>query len=163
MNRTEFEIFARDSRTSLLRTAQQIVGSGDEAEDVVQEALLKLYLLRERLKEYRSPKALARVVVRHIALNYLRERRRHPLVDIKEWHGSEAEEEVLTQERVAEVLEAMRQLPEKQQIVLRMRHVEGMDSEDIAEVAQMSIEAVYQNLSRARRAVLEEFKKRGKL
>lgn len=40
MNRTEFEIFACDSRTALLRTAQQIVGSGDEAEDVVQEAMI---------------------------------------------------------------------------------------------------------------------------
>ena len=51
-------------------------------------------------------------------------------------------------------------LPDKQQMVLRMKHIEGMEVEEIASVIQMSTDAVYQNLSRARRAILEQFKGR---
>ena len=43
-------------------------------------------------------------------------------------------------------------------MVLRLKHIEGMEVEDIARVAQMSIDAVYQNLSRARRSILQKFK-----
>jgi RNA polymerase sigma-70 factor (ECF subfamily) len=54
-------------------------------------------------------------------------------------------------------------LPTKQQMVLRMKHIEGMEVEEIAAAVQMSIDAVYQNLSRARRSILEQFKKGAKL
>ena len=39
-----------------------------------------------------------------------------------------------------------------------MKHLDNMEIEEIAETVQMSREAVYQNLSRARRAILEQFK-----
>jgi RNA polymerase sigma-70 factor (ECF subfamily) len=48
-------------------------------------------------------------------------------------------------------------------MVLRMKHIEGMEVEEIAAAVQMSIDAVYQNLSRARRSILEQFKKGAKL
>ena len=159
MTKSEFEIFARGCRNALLLTASRLVGSSGEAEDVVQDALLKLYMLRDRIGSYRKPEALAHIVVKHLALNQLRERKRHPQIELKELSG-EIWESDDGGERIRAVLKAIEQLPQKQQIVLRMRHLEGMESEDIAETVQMSVEAVYQNLSRARRGVLEQLKKR---
>ena len=80
MTKSEFEIFARGCRNSLLLSASRLLGGGDEAEDVVQDALLKLYMLRDRLGSYRKPEALAHIVVKHLALNQLRERKRHPQI-----------------------------------------------------------------------------------
>lgn len=159
MNNSEFEIFARGCRNSLLLSASRLLGGCDEAEDVVQDALLKLYMLRDRLGGYRKPEALAHIVVKHLAINVLRERKRHPLIELKELSDVIGESDDGA-ERIRAVLKAIEQLPQKQQIVLRMRHLYGMESEEIAETVQMSIEAVYQNLSRARRGVLEQFKKR---
>ena len=85
--------------------------------------------------------------------------KRHPQIELKELSGEILESDD-GGERIRAVLKAIEQLPQKQQIVLRMRHLEGMESEDIAETVQMSVEAVYQNLSRARRGVLEQLKKR---
>jgi RNA polymerase sigma-70 factor (ECF subfamily) len=63
-------------------------------------------------------------------------------------------------ERIRAVLKLMDGLPSKQQIILRMKHIEGLECEQIAQIVGVSIDAVYQNLCRARRAILKEFKQR---
>ncbi len=160
MTNQEFEILARRLRITMLHSAERLLGSRDEAEDVVQEALLKLWAMRDRLGDYRSPEALARIVVKRLSLNVLRNYGRHPMVELRAEYGDDAEADEQSRERIRTLLEAVDRLPSKQQMILRMKHIEGMETEEIAEVAQMSIDAIYQNLSRARRAVLNKFKQR---
>ena len=52
-------------RPALLRMAIRYLEDSDEAEDVVQDALLKLWFLRDRLDQYRSVDALAIVITKH--------------------------------------------------------------------------------------------------
>ena len=52
------------------------------AEDVVQDALLKLFTMRSRLDDYHSPAALARTVVRHLSLNAIRDRKSVAAIDM---------------------------------------------------------------------------------
>lgn len=160
MTNQEFEILARRLRITMLHSAERLLGSRDEAEDVVQEALLKLWAMRDRLGDYRSPEALARIVVKRLSLNVLRNYGRHPMVELRAEYESDAEADEQSRERIRTLLEAVDRLPSKQQMILRMKHIEGMETEEIAEVAQMSIDAIYQNLSRARRAVLNKFKQK---
>ena len=56
-------------RSALLRLAMHYMEDADEAEDVIQEVLLKLWFLREKLDQYRSMDALARVITKHLCLN----------------------------------------------------------------------------------------------
>jgi RNA polymerase sigma-70 factor (ECF subfamily) len=79
------------------------------------------------------------------------------MVEFKPEMAVDVGEEVSHTEMLASVLEIIDTLPSKQQIVLRLKHIESMEVEDIARVAQMSIDAVYQNLSRARRSILQKF------
>lgn len=160
MTNQEFEILARRLRITMLHSAERLLGSRDEAEDVVQEALLKLWAMRDRLGDYRSPEALARIVVKRLSLNVLRNYGRHPMVELRAEYEGDTEADVQSRERIRTLLEAVDRLPSKQQMILRMKHIEGMETEEIAEVAQMSIDAIYQNLSRARRAVLNKFKQK---
>lgn len=158
MTTQEFEIFAARSRPRLLITARNILSNVDEAEDVVQDALIKLYSMRDRLSEYRNIEALATVVVKHLALNVLRSHHRHRTTELNErvLHS----EELPADNRIDELLKAIDSLPSKQQMILRMKHIDGMEVEEIASAVQMSHDAIYQNLSRARRAILEQFKQR---
>lgn len=158
MTTKEFEILALRCRASMLATARSLLHSQDEAEDVVQEVLLKLFVIRERIDVSSNPDALAQVAVKHAAINILRSAKRHSLVELKPGIALDVGEEVPTTEMLAFVLEIIDTLPSKQQMVLRLKHIEGMEVEDIARVAQMSIDAVYQNLSRARRSILQKFK-----
>ena len=64
MTTKEFEILARTLRPRILKASRQIVGSDDDAEDIVQDTMLKLWELRDDLGEYRSVEALATIVAK---------------------------------------------------------------------------------------------------
>ena len=128
------------------------------ARSFVQEALLTLYAMRDRLDDYRSIEALATVVVKRLALNTLRNEPRHPAPTLDE--RITASDEPPSLERYTELLQAIDTLPSKQQMILRLKHIEGLEVEEIADLVKMSHDAIYQNLSRARRAILEQFKNR---
>ena len=156
MQHNEFEIFVQRSRESMIATARRYGVTLAEAEDIVQDALLRLYAMRHRLDEYRRVESLANVVVRNMTIDLLRKRNRY--VEVALNADLLSEEDVGSDERVKPLLRAMGQLPSKQQLVLRMKHIEELEVEEIASLLGMNIEAVYQNLSRARRALLKQFK-----
>lgn len=157
MTNAEFEIFVVRCRDKILATASRYLAK-DSAEDVVQEALLKLFAMRDRLTGSSSVEALAMVVVKHLALNALRYAGRHPMVELKPYMS--LDEEDTNEIDIRAVLDVVDSLPSKQQLVFRLKHIEAMEVEAIATVAMMSVDAVYQNLSRARRNILEQFKMR---
>ena len=153
-------------RPSILRLAMHYTEDEDEAEDVVQEVLLKLWFLRERLESYRSIDALAMVITRHLCLNRKRERHleKVPLEEGKAIIGEDSPEWMIIQEeRMDEILNLIAGLPDLQQAVLRMKHVEGFEVEEIARLTGSNPIAVRTNLSRARKKVREEFLKRNKV
>lgn len=73
MERTDFERMAVRLRPLLLADAARWLPR-EEAEDVVQDTLCRLWLLRDRLDAYHSKEGLARTVGRHLAQNRLRDR-----------------------------------------------------------------------------------------
>ena len=157
MTEREFEIFAHEHRLTMVHTARRYLSDWEAVEDATQEALLKLYAMRHSLDGYRSVDALARVVVKHIALNALRSQQRHPTLSLSD--SLHDEENGGDNEQISRLLRIIDTLPSKQQMILRMKHIEGLECEEIASIADMSLDAVYQNLSRARRAILQRFKK----
>lgn len=156
MQNNEFEIFVQRSRESMIATARRYGVTLAEAEDIVQDALLRLYAMRHRLDEYRRVESLANVVVRNMTIDLLRKRNRY--VEVALNADLLSDEDVGSDERIKPLLRAMEQLPSKQQLVLKMKHIEELEVEEIASLLGMNIEAVYQNLSRARRAILKQFK-----
>ena len=165
MEQHKFEIEAKRMRPSILRLAMHYTEDEDEAEDVVQEVLLKLWFLRERLESYRSIDALAMVITRHLCLNRKRERHleKVPLEEGRTIIGEDSPEWMIIQEeRMDEILKLIAGLPDLQQAVLRMKHVEGFEVEEIARLTGSNPIAVRTNLSRARKKVREEFLKRNK-
>ena len=156
MQNNEFEIFVQRSRESMIATARRYGVTLAEAEDIVQDALLRLYAMRHRLDEYRRVESLANVVVRNMTIDLLRKRNRH--VEVALNADMLSEDDIGYDERIKPLLRAMEKLPSTQQLVLRMKHIEELEVEEIASLLQMNIDAVYQNLSRARRAILKQFK-----
>ena len=143
----------RNMRPMLLSVARGILGSDEEAEDVVQDAMLRLWQLRE--EPIRNPKGFARIVVRNLSLSKIR---RKPLtVDISQADiADEAETE--RNEQIDRMMALVDVLPTMQQTVLRLRHMQDMTMADIASLIGTSEVAVRQSLSRARRSILEQYK-----
>ena len=146
-------------RPTLLSVARGILGSDEEAEDVVQDAMLRLWQLRD--EPIRNVRGFARVVVRNLSLSKVRQRR--VTVDIARADvANDNESESARNEQIDRMMELVDALPTMQQTVLRMRHMQEMTMADIASLIGTSEAAVRQSLSRARRSIIEQFKTESK-
>lgn len=159
MEQREFEIEVGRIRPRLHHEAMRYVSDEADAEDIAQEVVLKLWVMHDRLDEYRSIEALAVVMARRLSLNHLRT----ATVPIGELSPAEAattltpETDFIGREDEERAQRLIDSLPDAQQTVLRMKHKEGMEVGDIARLTGSTPEAVRQNLSRARRNILRHF------
>ena len=137
-------------RPQLINQARRYLADTDDAEDVVQDALLRLWQMREQL----TPPLvrIAVVVTRNLAIDHLRRRRPAASLELVA-----AEEEPSADERTERILAIVDMLPPLQQTILRLRHMEGMEMADIAELTGSNEVAVRKALSRARQAVREKY------
>lgn len=152
MNIDELFESAGKIRPKLLLIANRIVGDSEEAEDVVQDALLRLWQLRE--DDIRNAESMAKVITRNLSIDLVR--RKRVMVDMDE-SLLEMDEEYQNEEQVERVMNLIGQLPTMQQTVFRLRHIEGMKMEDIARIAGTTEQAVRQSISRARRTILKNY------
>ena len=133
------------------------MGNADEAEDMVQDAMLKLWQMCAQLK---SPvDGLARVLVRNICLDSIR--RRKPREGIEYLPPAAGSTEAEEHERIERMMRLVENLPDVPQTILRLRHMEGMEMKDIARLLHMEEAAVRKALSRARQAVRERLMDNG--
>ena len=160
MEQNEFEIEAKRMRPALLRMAIRYLEDSDDAEDVVQDVLLKLWFLRGKLDKYRSVDALAIVITKHLCINCIRGARIEK-VELEEGvrigSGDNPEMKLVAEENMQEILDSISTLPNLQQAILRMKHIEGFEVEEIARMTGSTPVAVRTNLSRARKKVREQF------
>lgn len=151
MTAEAFETEIARLRPKLMDTARRYLKDRQEAEDVVQDALLRLWQLRDQL---RLPvDALASVLTRNLCINRLQ--RRKPTTVLTPNH--QQADTATNHERVERMMAIVEQLPELQQLILRLHHMEGMRTKEIARLTQMSEDAVRKALSRARMAVREKY------
>jgi RNA polymerase sigma-70 factor (ECF subfamily) len=67
------------------------------------------------------------------------------------------EEDEALRERIERMMKVIETLPDMQQTILRLRHMEGMEFKEIAELTGSTEAAVRKALSRARQAVRDKF------
>ena len=98
---------------------------------------------------------MARVIVRHRCLDILR--RQPQTVSLTDTDAEDKDEDI-KDDRIERMMSLVETLPTMQQTVLRLRHMQGMEMRDIANIIGASEVAVRQSLSRARRAIFERMK-----
>ena len=152
MNSDTFKTEVRALRPRLLATARRILGDDEEAEDVVQDALLRLWQLRD--EPIRNVGSLAQAIVQNLCFDKVR--RRRPTVSIHNIDLADTPPDH-NEEQLDRMLALVGQLPTLQQTILRLRHMEGMAMKEIAELMGTTEQAVRQSLSRARRTILQQY------
>lgn len=158
MERKEFEILSSRLRPAIYETARKVTGSEDDAEDVAQDTLLKLWCMRERLDEYRSVEALSMVISRRMSIDRLRQNRGISLEDIEQHEESPSPEEALMHDEAeTETDRLLAILPDREQAVMRMKHIDGMETSEIAAIIGTSEVSVRVALSRGRRRIKDLF------
>ena len=151
MTTETFKKEAQRIRTVLVGLAIGILRDSEEAEDVVQDVLLRLWQMRDQLKMPIEP--LAKVLTRNRCIDLIR--RKKPTTEISV--AVFQEENDAQRERIERMMKVIETLPGLQQTILRLRHMEGMDFKEIAELTGATEVAVRKALSRARQAVRDKF------
>jgi RNA polymerase sigma factor (sigma-70 family) len=147
MTTEEFQQQAEALRLQLIGIAQKYLGTTDEAEDIVQDAMIKLWLMRDQLMAPVS--GFASVVTRNLCIDHLR--KQHTTVDILKF--PDTEEWSNDGEQIEQMLQVIDTLPSAQRTILRMHHLQGMKTSEIALLLGSSEVSVRQKLSRARRMI----------
>lgn len=158
MEAQEFEQIMRRIRPTLLKSALRLTTTEADAEDAVQDILCKLWSIRKQLDRYTCIDRLALTALRNHCLSQLRKTRYE--VPWQENLYDAADESIPAVEKdegLQMLLRIIARLPDTQQIVLRMKHIDGLEIEEIARTLGCTVEAVRVNLSRARHRVKAQF------
>ena len=158
MELQEFEDRVIVIRDKLFRFANRLLGNQPEAEDAMQDILVKLWLMKERLPGYRNVEALAMTMTRNLCLDRIRQRKpSDPMPNglIQQQH-LEPDRYVEGKDLQKQIARCIARLPEIQQTVIHLRDVEGYSFEEMETLLDMSRNALRVNLSRARKRVRDE-------
>ncbi|HEY7232306.1 MAG TPA: RNA polymerase sigma factor [Pseudolabrys sp.] len=147
-----FQQLARRHLPAMLGLARRMLGNAAEAEDVAQEALMRVWTHAPRWR----PLALFRTWLSRVVINLCLDRkRRAPWVDL-EAAGEIADpspgasEKAETDERERMVAAAIDRLPPRQRNAIMLTYSEGMSNAEVAEILDTSVSAVETLLMRGK-------------
>ncbi len=162
----EFEPIALVHTDALLRTALRMTRNQNDAEDLVQETMLKAYRFFDRFERGSNIKAWLFKIMTNIFINNYRQKARKPTgvsyEDIDDnflYHQLESsrgmaadpEEMLFSKLMDSDVRSVIGELPEDFRMVVILAFLEGFSYEEIAEIADIQLGTVKSRLHRARK------------
>lgn len=164
MKKISFQNDILPLKNELYRLALRITLNHAEAEDVVQETMLKVWNRRERWDEIESIEAFCLTICRNQALDKTRRMGRQDESLSEEDHqtadnsySSNPEEHAMQQDRLQLIRKLIDSLPEKQRTVMLLRETENKSYKEIADIMGISEEQVKVNLFRARQVIKQKY------
>jgi len=130
-----------------------------EAEDVVQEAMLRLWKMAPNwVPGEAKPSTWVFRVASNLCTDRLRKARGLGLDQIAEPADDtpSAEAQMMQAERVRALDAALMVLPERQRQAVVLRHIEGLSNPEIAQILDISVEATESLTARGKRALAAE-------
>jgi RNA polymerase sigma-70 factor (ECF subfamily) len=136
----------------------------EDAEDALQDVLMRLWTNRQQLDTYQSVEALAVQMTKNLCMDRLKAHSRQKSVIGADLSSIAANQ--LSPYRRAELSDSedqirrlMNELPETQKLVLHLRDVEEYSFEEIEQVTGLSINTIRVTLSRARQRLRDGYLK----
>ncbi len=161
---TDREQLLDELRPVAFAIAYRMLGSVSEAEDVVQEALLRVHRALEDGEQIQSPRAFVTTVTTRLGINELRSARTRREEYVGEWlpepiitdgHDDPAQHAEMTDSLSLALLVLLESLSPEQRAVLLLHDVFGYDHAQIAQIIGKSQDNVRQLATRARRHAQE--------
>lgn len=153
-------------RQRLLRLAGSLLADDEIASDALQDAFCRLWPKREKIHTAAEAQALSVVAVRNFCLDELRKRRQEfGLDETKDLPYMESAQDRMERDEqyqlVMRLVEGV--LTPTQCLIFRQKEIEGKTIKEIAGLHSMQETAVRMHLSRARKAIREQYNKMSEL
>ncbi len=161
-NRLAYSNFFRESYGTYVAYAQRYVYSKDASSDIVQDAFIKLWEVREQLEAHKSLKAFMYTIVRNLALNYIRDHEsRYTELDEENLSNHQEEKkdsgEDSSSESLFQVL--ISRLPERQKEAFELSRFDGLQHDEIAQIMNVSPRTVNNHIVAALKTLRDEYEK----
>lgn len=165
--RARLEALFRDNHEDLHRLALHVLGSSDQADDVVQRVFLRL--LQRDAHGLRINRTYLYRAIWNASLDIRRDenRRRETRIAWGEHRRTFRDstpnpEKTFRQKRIAAVLaDALAELPKSQRVAFELVHLRGAGYKEASESLSISLETFRKRLYRARQGLRIHFKRRG--
>lgn len=149
-----FQLKVLPVRNKLFRYACTIVRSREEAEDIVQDVMMKLWIKKDELEKIKNLEAWSITMIRNLAYDRFRKSNRENVVAIdRDMNNIPHESDSDTghaEERLSHIYRYIRDLPERQHHVVFLRDIEGHTYKEIGAIMGMDENLVKVTLFRAR-------------
>lgn len=141
----------------LYRLALRITMNKAEAEDVVQDTLLKVWERRDEWEQINNLEAFAIATCRNRALDIVKRagRKTESLDEMAHFSNQTPHEQLVENEEISLVRRLMDDLPEVQRTIMLLRDIEGKTYQEIAQMLDISETQVKVYLHRARTKIKE--------
>ncbi|MBR4276524.1 MAG: RNA polymerase sigma factor [Prevotella sp.] len=139
----------------MYRLALRITLNSQEAEDIVQDVIIKLWKQQSGGTHIDNLEAYTMRMVRNLALDRQRMKvNQTENIDGMDFSGtSSVEDAIENDERIDSIRKAMDALPEKQRVAMQLRDFEGRSYKEIADIMEITEDQVKVNIFRARQTI----------
>ena len=163
MEKVSFRNDVLPLKNQLFRLALRITLNREEAEDIVQDTMMKVWDKRYEWGSIDSIEAYSLRICRNLSLDRLKKRDNQNGSFEKEQPRQEPlstpQDRLVDQDRLRIVKEIVNSLPEKQRTCMQLRDFEGKQYKEIASILGITEEQVKTNIFRARQTVKQRFQK----
>lgn len=163
-NHSSFEVLLRPHRQGLLNMAYRMTGNFEEAKEICQEALIKIYRYLHRFEKGKSFKSWIYKITMNSAYDFMRKRKRsEDIVESQKRQisgaSSNPEQQFLNKEIGSQIESCLRNLSPKEKAVFLLRDGDGFSVEETSRILRCSSLSVRTHLSRARKKIRIQFER----
>ena len=149
-------------KNKLFRLALRITLNREEAEDVVQDTMIKVWNARERWQDLESIEAFSLTIARNLSLDRIKKKEnQNDSIENEKIEqpdtASTPSERMIQKDKLSIVRNIINELPEKQRSCLQLRDIEGKSYKEIADILSITEDQVKVNIFRARQTVKQRF------
>lgn len=150
-------------KDKIFKLALRITLSRAEAEDIVQDVLIKVWNRRDDLAEVDSIEAYSLTVCRNLSLDRL-QRKENDNVNLDDAPPTEADDappdlQMIRNERIDNIKRLIERLPIPQRAAMQLRDMEGKTYKEISAITGQTEEQVKVNIFRARQYIRKQIEK----
>ncbi|MCF2488928.1 RNA polymerase sigma factor [Dyadobacter sp. CY347] len=148
----------------LFRLAQMFLRNREEAEDAIQDVLLRLWANRQQLETYNSIEALAVQMTKNLCMDKLKSHHKQKMQNDADISSVQAGDlsphrQLENSDSAALIHKLIGELPDQHKLVLHLRDVEEYTFEEIEQVTGLTNANIRTILSRARQKLRENYLK----
>ncbi len=162
MKSDDYRRVVADQKDRVFRYAAYLVRNTEDARDIAQEALLRMWENRQKIASDAAARVWLMRTAHNLAMDKLRQRRARPEAEpeVLDTMQDEAvpidpQRRVESEELGRRIAEALMHLPERDRSILMLREVEGLSYEQISRIQGLSLGTLKGALHRARARLRE--------